>query len=135
MKHIIVDFDTEGYLGRDFDAVRPIGVLLERGEQAGFDSLYLESVTEEQDSGHDNYVRTMEATQTIRDIWDAGLEEPTVTVEQLFTRLADAGYLGLRLRSLGKVDDGVTLQEVFDQYVVQAEPLTVFDDEEFDSGI
>ena len=45
--------------------------------------------------------------------------------------LADQSYLGLRLRSLGDVDDGVTLQEAFELYVVQQEPLVAANDKEF----
>lgn len=131
MKAILVDFDTEP--GRDFADVRPIGVLLERKPGEGFDSLYLQTVTDdEDDTGHDNYVRTMNATEAFREIWDKGLDaEPIATVEELFTYLATNGYLGLRLRALGKVDDAVTLEEAFDLYVVQAKPLVEMSDEEF----
>lgn len=132
MRTILVDFDTEP--GRNFDDVRPIGVLLERFEGAGFDSMYLESVTEEGDSGHDNYVRTMTETQEFRDRWDAG-EDVGAPVSAYFTYLADNSYLGLRLRVLGKVDDGVTLQEAFDKYVVRAEPQVLQDDGEFPSEV
>lgn len=129
-KTILVDFDTEP--GRDFERVRPIGVLLERSGRAGFDSQYLEAVTEEGDSGHDNWVRTMQAVEEFRLRWDHGDEfRGMVTVRELFTYLADNSYLGLRLRSLGDVDDGVSLAEVFERYVVQAEPLPILSDEEF----
>lgn len=129
-KTILVDFDTEP--GRSFDRVRPIGVLLERVGRAGFDTQYLEVVTEEGDSGHDNYVRTMEVTNEFSLRWDKGDElKGMATVRELFTYLADQSYLGLRLRSLGDVDDGVTLQEAFELYVVQQEPLVAANDKEF----
>lgn len=131
MKAILVDFDTEP--GRDFEDVRPIGVLLERGALAGFDSLYLATVTQdEDDTGHDNYVRTMEAVAEWREMWDKGLPNTgKVTVSELFAYLAENGYLGLRLRSVGKVDDSVTLEEAFLKYVVSGEALEAIEDEEF----
>lgn len=135
MKAIIVDFDTE--VGREFEQARPIGVLLERLEPAGFESLYLESVTEDEDeTGHDNYVRMMEATADIRRAYDKGQPTPgLVTVEEMFTRLADGSYLGLRLRVLGKVDDGVSLEEAFEQYVTLGQPLVIRSDEEFPQDV
>lgn len=126
MRAILVDFDTEP--GRAFEDVRPIGVLVEREGGSGFESLYLEAVTEEGDSGHDNYVRTMAQTQEFRDRWDLG-EDVGAPVSTYFEYLAESGYLGLRLRTLGFLDDGVTLQEAFDQYVVRAEPLVASDRE------
>ncbi len=133
-KTILVDFDTER--SRDFEEIRPIGILLERGDRPGFDSQYLQSVTDDEDeTGHDNYVRTMEATELFRELWDKGdtLEGigGETSVAQLFTYLADNSYLGLRLRSLGMVDDAVTLQAAFEMYVVNGEPLPVMSDEEF----
>lgn len=129
-KTILVDFDTSK--GRDFEKQRPIGVLLERVGRPGFDSQYLESITEDSDDGHDNYVRTTQVVDEFRLRWDKGDELKGMTsVRQLFTYLADQSYLGLRLRSLGDVDDGVTLAEAFDLYVVQALPLVAANDEEF----
>jgi hypothetical protein len=130
MKSILVDFDTEP--GRYFEDIHPIGVLLERGSVPGFDTMYLPSVTDDADSGHDNYVRTMEQVAEFRQAWDKGEETPGMTtVEKLFMYLATGGYLGLRLRTIGKVEDGVTLEEAFDLYVVQEKPLAAMRDEEF----
>jgi len=129
-KTILVDFDTSQ--GRDFERQRPIGVLLQRVGRAGFDVQYLESITEDSEDGHDNYVRTMQAVEEFQLRWDKGDELPGMTtVRQLFTYLADQSYLGLRLRSLGDVDDAVTLAEAFELYVVQQEPLVLARDEEF----
>lgn len=133
MKAILVDFDTEK--GRDPTDNEPIGVLLERGERAGFDSFYTEAVTEEQDSGHDNYVRMMLAVESFRDAWDKGGDDPGVSVVELFTYLVDNSYLGLRFRTLGKVDDSVTIGEAYKRFVENGEPLPVLSDEEFPSGI
>jgi len=128
MRTLLVDFDTDP--GRHFEAIRPIGVLLEREGGQGFESRYLEAVTESGDSGFDNYERTMAETQEFRDQWNTG-ESPGVTVKEYFTYLADNSYLGLRLRTLGMVEDAATLEQAFERYVVQAEPLPELDDEEF----
>ncbi len=135
MKAIIVDFDTE--VGREFEQARPIGILLERLELPGFDSLYLETVTDdEDDTGHDNYVRMMEAVADLRLAYDKGLPlEGLPTVEELFTRLADGSYLGLRLRVLGKIENDVTLEAAFEQYVTDATPLVIRSDEEFTKDV
>ena len=85
---------------------------------------------QEQADGHDNYIRTLEVVDPFRIIWDNG-GDPGVSVAQLFTYLADQSYLGLRLRSLGKVDSDVSLDEVYERYVAQAEPLEPMSDEEF----
>ena len=128
-KTILVDFDTESREGRDFEVIRPIGVLLEYGEAAGFESLYDFAVTDEQDSGHDNYVRTMQATEEQRAKWDQG-EDPGVSVAELFTYIADQSYIGTRFRTVGIVDDSVTLTEAYERFVENQEPLPVIDDEE-----
>lgn len=133
-KTILVDFDTE--LFRTFEDQRPIGVLLERGNgEPGFESQYLQTVTDdEEETGHDNYVRTMQVVDEFRAAWNQG-GTVDISVPELFTYLADNSYLGLRLRSLGKVDDGVTLEEAFDLYVVVESPLPVMDDEEFPTDV
>ena len=133
-KTILVDFDTE--LFRTFEDQRPIGVLLERGDgKPGFESQYLQEVTDDEvDTGHDNYVRTMQVVDEFRTAWNSG-GGVDISVSELFTYLADNSYLGLRLRSLGKVDDGVTLEEVFNLYVVGEAPLPVVDDEEFPQDV
>jgi len=129
VRTILVDFDTDA--GRDFNDIVPIGVLLERADGASFESLYTEAVTERGDSGFDNYVSTMEATSDFRDVWDSGGDSSQFpTVKDLFIYVADNSYLGLRFRAIGMVDDSATLQEVFDLYVVQQEPLPVISDEE-----
>lgn len=135
MKAIIVDFDTE--IGREFEQARPIGVLLERDVLPGFDSLYLETVTnDEDDTGHDNYVRMMDAVADVRFAYDKGQPlEGMVSVEEMFTRLADDSYLGVRLRTLGKVEDGVSLEEAFTQYVTLEQPLVIRSDEEFPTDV
>lgn len=133
-KTILVDFDTEP--GREFDDLRPIGVLLESLDPIGFTSRYLAAVTEEQDSGHDNYLRTMSAVEELRTGWEVGEPEAVTaaSVVEFFVWLADNSYLGLRFRTLGMVDEAVTLDEAFDLYVVQASPLRVLSDEEFPIG-
>lgn len=131
-RHVLIDFRTEGHLGREFDSIKPIGILMERADGRGFESRYLPEVTEDQDAGHDNYVRTMQATDEFRDAWNNGFPV-AVTVGELFTYLADQSYLGTRFRSLGMVDDGVTIEDAYRRYVVGAEPLPVLDDEELPS--
>ena len=134
MRAVLVDFDTSGPR-RGFDSVRPIGILLERVGSPGFDSMYLEGVTDGEDPGHDNYVRTMQAVELFREMWDKGEAPQGVTeateTRALLTYLADNSYLGVRLRSLGLVPDETTLGEAFETYVVRAEALPVSDDEEF----
>jgi len=120
-RFVLVDFDTERRDGRDFEVVRPIGVLLERDTE-GFESLYLDEVTEGRDTGSDNYRRTMEAVDEFRTKWDTG-QPVEITVGQLFTYLSVGSYLGLRYRTVGMLDDGVTIEEAFQTYVVDREPL------------
>ncbi len=133
-KTILIDFDTE--LFRTFEDQRPIGVLLERGNgDPGFDTQYLFTVTDDEDeTGHDNYMQTAQAVEEFRSAWDQGAPVE-IRVADLFTYLADQSYLGLRLRTLSKVDDSVTLEEAFNLYVVGETPLPVLDDEEFPTDV
>ncbi len=124
---ILIDFDTEGPLSRNFDEVIPIGVLLEDAVE-GFVTKYLESVTEDQDSGHDNWVRTMSKVEGV--VEEYRKQGGTFEAARLFTYLADNSYLGLRLHSVGLVDDGMTIDEAFSRFVVKREPLPVLEDEE-----
>lgn len=124
---ILVDFDTEGPLSRSFDEVTPIGVLLEDAVE-GFLVKYLESVTEEQDFGHDNWVRMMSKVEGV--VEEYRKQGGTFDAARLFTYLADNSYLGLRLHSVGLVEDGMTIDEAFSRFVVNQEPLPVIEDEE-----
>jgi len=124
---ILVDFDTESPLARNFDEVIPIGVLLEDAVE-GFLTKYLESVTEEQDSGHDNWVRTMSKVEGVVEEYRK-FGGPFDAV-RLFTYLADNTYLGLRLHAVGLVEDGMTIDEAFSRFVVNREPLPALEDEE-----
>lgn len=135
-KAILIDFSTEHQLGTSIAGLVPIGVYLERATR-GFDSLYLTSITEDSEAGHDNYVRTMEAVEEFRFEWDHFDRQLAkgVSVEELFVYISQQSYLGLRYRVIGKVEDSVTLEEAFTKYVVNQEPMTVLDDEEFVSGI
>lgn len=124
---ILVDFDTEDALSRSFDEVRPIGVLIE-DEVEGFVSRYLDLVTEDQGSGHDNWIRTMEAVTGQVEEWrKRGVE---LNVPALFTYLADNTYLGLRLHTVGLIPDGMSTEEAFEAYVVNGQPLPLISDEE-----
>jgi len=49
---------------------------------------------------------------------------------RLFTYLADNTYLGLRLHTVGLVEDGMTIDEAFSRFVVNREPLPALEDEE-----
>lgn len=129
-KLILVDFNTEGALSRNFDEVEPIGVLLE-DEIEGFRTLYSTAVTESQGPGHDNWIRTLAAVAA--QLMGYQKRGEPLDVPELFTYLADNSYLGLRLRAVGRVDDEMTIQEAFDRFVVNREPLPLLEDEELPS--
>ncbi len=124
---ILIDFNTEGPLSRNFDEVIPIGVLLEDAVE-GFVTKYLESVTEEQDSGHDNWVRTMSKVEGV--VEEYRKQGGSFDAARLFTYLADNTYLGLRLHTVGLVDNGMTIDEAFTKFVENGEPLPALEDEE-----
>lgn len=124
---ILIDFNTEDALARNFDHVTPIGVLLEDATE-GFLVKYLETVTEDQDIGHDNWVRTMTAVE--RYVEDYRKRGESFDAVRFFTYLADNTYLGLRLHTVGLVENGMTIDEAFTKFVVNREPLPALEDEE-----
>ena len=118
MAVIMGDFDTSG--GRDFEALRPIGVWLTQAD-GGISLRYRPEVEDGEDVGHDNYLRTLRSLEDPVDQWRAGKALPDFA--ELLVRVSDSSYLGLTFRTIGIVDDAMSIDEAFERFVIAEEPL------------
>lgn len=120
MTWVLVDFDT--HMGRDFDAQVPIGVWVTRPD-GGVDLRYLTEVTEGDHPGFDNYLRTYQQLEEHLDAWRAGTAQPDF--EELLQWVTETAYLGFKFSTLAEFDEEISLDEAFDRFVVNGEPLPV----------
>jgi hypothetical protein len=110
----MVDFATPI---RSMESYFPIGVWCASPDGSSVELRYQSEVEEEP---HDNYLRTMSVLGGVLDAWRRG---DAVRWDVELVRAAGNDYLGLRFRTLSQVDDEVTIDEAYEQFVVRQEPL------------
>lgn len=124
---IVIDFVLgEGESG--FTAAQPIGVILEN-DSGGVDIRYRDEAIESDSSPvNEAYMSTMLYLERWLQAWRSG--EAEVDWEQVLTKLADSSYLSIRYRNISRVGDEMTIEDAYETFVVEGEPLPIVPDEE-----
>jgi hypothetical protein len=84
---------------------------------------YRSEVEDAEDDGHDNYLRTLRSLEEFVDQWRSGQGKPDFPA--LLEYVTEVGYLGWTFRTVGVVDDPITISEAFERFVMDEEPLPV----------
>ncbi len=127
-KNLVIDYDTFGSL--EPEEYEPIGVVIEDG--TGDVAIRYTSEAEEDD--HPRYHAMVRHLEPSREAWNRRAEEQDWN--QIFGRLVNQSYLGIKFRIGTFVDDDMTVDEAFDRFVTNretTEDISV-DDERVTSG-
>lgn len=127
-KNVVIDYDTLGSF--EIEDFVPIGVVIEDGTGDVAIRYTLEAV----DDVHPRYQAMVRHLESSREAWNRRAEEQDWT--QIFGRLVNQSYPGIKFRIGTFVEDEMTVDEAFERFVVRREtPEDIsVDDERVTSG-
>lgn len=120
---VLVDFETnpEG----DIELYRPIGVVLVSPDGRDVEVRYTDEAADEPS---DNYLRTTAYLQPHLDEWRHG--QADFEWRDILVRMVEGAVLTLRFHTIATVPDEMTIDEAYERFVLQQEPLPDTSDEE-----
>jgi hypothetical protein len=118
---VMVDFDTSS--GRDFAALRPIGVWVAH-DDGSIEVRYLPEVEDGEDLAHANYLRTLRSIEEPLQEFRSGTARPDF--HEILRWITEGSYLGLSYRTVASIGS-ITLDEAWRRFVIDQEALPVQD--------